>query len=58
MVHTRFFGTESEAQSEFESMRAELSRIISNIPLASDHKGDSKMPAVSDSLSEFARRFP
>ena len=58
MVHTRFFGTESEAQSEFEMMRAELSRIISTIPLAGDPDGDSKMAAVSESLSEFVRRFP
>jgi hypothetical protein len=56
--HTRFFGAESEAQSEFESMRAVLSNIISTIPLASDPDGDSKMPAVSDSLSEFVRWFP
>lgn len=58
MVHTRFFGAESEAQSEFESMRAELSNIISVIPLASDPDSDFKMRAVSDSLSEFVTRFP
>jgi len=58
MVHTRFFGTEAEAQSEFEMMRAELSRIINTIPLDPDPDGDSKMPAVSESLSEFVRMFP
>jgi len=58
MVHTRFFETEPGAQSEFETMREELSRIISTIPLATDPDGDSKMPAVSESLSEFVRRFP
>jgi hypothetical protein len=58
MVHTRFFDTESEAQSEFESMRAELSRIISTIPLAADPKADFKSRAVSESLSDFVRRFP
>jgi hypothetical protein len=58
MVRTRFFGAESEAQSEFEEMRGELSKIISIIPLASDLDGDAKMSAVYDSLSEFVRRFP
>lgn len=58
MVHTRFFGTKAEAQTEFEMMRAELSRIISTIPSSSDPDDDSKMAEVSDSLSEFVRRFP
>jgi hypothetical protein len=58
MVHTRFFGTESEAQSEFESMKVELSKIIATIPRASDPHIDSKARAVSESLSEFVRRFP
>jgi hypothetical protein len=58
MVHTRFFGTEPKAQTEFESMRAELSRIISTIPSATDPDVDSKMPAISESLSGFVRKFP
>jgi hypothetical protein len=58
MVHTRFFRTESEAQSEFESMREELSRIIGTIPLADDPEVDSKSRAVSEFISEFVRRFP
>ena len=58
MVHTRFLGSESEAQSEFEKMRAELSRIISTIPLTTDPEVDSKSRALSESLSDFVRRFP
>jgi len=58
MVHTRFFGTESEAQREFESMRAELSRIISTIPLVADSEVDSKSQVVTDCISEFVERFP
>lgn len=58
MVHTRFFGTESEARSEFESMKAELTRIIGTIPLTAGPEADSKSRAVSESLSEFVRRFP
>jgi hypothetical protein len=59
MLHTRFLGTEAEAQREFEIMKAELSRIIATIPLRADPlKTDSKSQAVSESLSEFVRRFP
>ncbi|MDZ4289319.1 MAG: hypothetical protein U0984_15240 [Prosthecobacter sp.] len=58
MVHTRFFGTESEAQGEFESMRAELSKIIGAIPFAADPEDDSKTEAVVEEISEFVRRFP
>ncbi len=58
MVHTRFFGTESEAQTEFESMKSDLSRIISTIPLAADPEVDSKSRTVTESISEFVRRFP
>jgi hypothetical protein len=58
MVHTRFFGTESEAPGEFENMRSELSRIISTIPLTTDPEVGSKSRAVSEAISEFVRRFP
>jgi len=58
MVHTRFFDTESEAQGEFERMKADLSRIIDTMPLDSDPDADSKMPAVREALSEFVTRFP
>lgn len=58
MVHTRFFGTESEAQTEFDSMRAELVRIVGTIPLATDPEIDAKIRVVSQSLSEFIEKFP
>lgn len=58
MVHTRFFGTESEAQGEFEAMRAELSKIISTIPQAADPEADSKSRLVSACISDFVGRFP
>jgi hypothetical protein len=58
MCHTRFFGTESEAQSEFESMKSELSRIVSIIPLVTDLEVDSKSRTVCDFISEFVKRFP
>src|SRR5262245_2840623 len=52
MVHTRFFGTELKAESEFETMQAELSRIISIIPLAADPEADSKLRPVFEALSQ------
>ena len=56
MVHTHFIGTESEAQSDFESMKVELSRIISSIPLAADPEVP-KTKAVYKSLSNFVKKF-
>jgi hypothetical protein len=58
MLHTRFFGVESEAHSEFEKMKMELSKIISAIPRVSDPEVDYKAGAVSETISEFVRRFP
>jgi hypothetical protein len=58
MVHTRFFGTEQEAQAGFDLMSLELARIIVMIPLASDPDGDSKMRPVSDAISKFVEKFP
>jgi len=58
MVHTRFLGTELEAQSEYEKMKAELSKIISTIPLTPDPRVDSQSRPASESLSDFVRKFP
>jgi len=58
MVHTRFFDTEFEAQAEFESMRAELARILATLPLAADPDIDAKERVASQLISEFAERFP
>ena len=58
MVHTRFFGTESEAQEEFEKMKVELAAIMDTIPLVTDPEVDGKTKAVSKAISEFVERFP
>jgi hypothetical protein len=58
MVHTRFFGTESQAQSEFDIMKEELSRIASTIPLVSDPELDSKSDVLAQAISQFVKRFP
>ncbi len=58
MVHTRFFGKETEAQDEFDRMRSELTKIIDRIPLDSDPEADQKSDVVIESISEFVERFP
>ena len=58
MVHTRFFGAEPEARREFGAMKDALERLVDGIPLESDPEVDSKLPAVSESISEFVRQFP
>lgn len=58
MFHTRFFRAESEARDEYELMKAELSIIISTIPLENDIEGDSKTQSVTQLICEFVSRFP
>ena len=58
MVHTRFFGTEPEARSEFERMRSELSRIMSTIRRAADPEANSKSQVVFEFISKFVEEFP
>ena len=57
MVHTRFFSDESEARTEFESMKVALARILDIIPLV-EEADDEKLAAVSDAISNFIERFP
>lgn len=58
MVHTRFIGTESEALSDYERIKSELSLIISKIPLESDPDGHSNLANVFESLSQFVEKYP
>ena len=58
MVHTRFFASESKARSEFEAMKDALEKLVDGIPLETDPEVDSKLHAVSESMSEFVERFP
>jgi hypothetical protein len=58
MFHTRFFETESEAQSEFEAMKEELARILECIPLEDDLELDEKSQEVIVMIHDFVERFP
>jgi hypothetical protein len=58
MFHTRYFGVEQEARTEFDLMSAELAKILATIPLTSDPEGDARSRLVSDAISQFVKRFP
>lgn len=57
-VHTRFIGTEFEAQADFDGMKSELNEIVASIPLTTDPEVDSKSQKVSESISACVRKFP
>jgi len=58
MFHTRFFGSQQEAESEYEQMKVEMADILNVIPLTSAPKDDEKMALVSDAISKFVERNP
>jgi len=58
MLHTRFFGSESEAQVEFEGMKEALARILATIPLTTDPAAETKSQAVTQLIAEVVERFP
>ncbi len=58
MFHTRFFGTEAEAQREFQNMQDGIVEILAPIPLTSDPQAETKSQMVTESISQFVKRFP
>lgn len=58
MVHTRFFGFESEAQFAFEDMKEALARILDAILLMTDPALETNSQAVAELIAEFIERFP
>lgn len=57
MVHTRFFGTLDEAESEYARMQPELAAIVEMIPLTTDPDFDEKMDDVVRAIGGFVERF-
>ncbi|WKZ36765.1 MAG: hypothetical protein QY332_02335 [Anaerolineales bacterium] len=53
MDHTRFFGSDSEAQREYAAMKAMLDEVLAVIN--TDGVKDIK---IWEAISEFVRRFP
>jgi hypothetical protein len=58
MFHTRFFGSETDAQSEFEAMKEALVCILESIPLSTDSDAGSKAQKTSQLIADFVERFP
>lgn len=58
MMHTRFFGTQQDAETEFEQMKYGLAEILNIIPLETDSNADEKMETVSDAISRFVQQYP
>jgi hypothetical protein len=58
MFHTRYFGSESEAQSEFQSMRDAIDKIVAAIPMETDPDADAQGKVVAQLISEFVETFP
>jgi hypothetical protein len=58
MMHTRFFGTQQDAETEFEQMKYRLAEILNIIPLKTDPNVEEKMELVSDAISKFVQQYP
>ena len=57
MVHTCFFGAESDAREAYEQMKPALAAIVADIPLADNPETATKDAAIARALREFVRRF-
>ena len=58
MFHTRFFASEEEARSAFDTMREALGTIVAAIPMESDPEAKAKSSAVIRAISQFVETFP
>lgn len=58
MLHTRFFGSESEATVEYDRMKDALAEVLGMIPLAEDPEVSAKSRRVSEAISGFVARYP
>jgi hypothetical protein len=54
MVHTRFFGSEAEAQGEFDAMAAALTDLVASQPVTNSED----LSGMVDEISAFVARFP
>ena len=57
-VHTRFFSTRVDAETECAAMQTAMDAIIQTIPLATDPECDAKSSAVSQAISDFVDTYP
>ena len=57
-VHTRFFSTRPEADTECATMQSAMDAIIQTIPVTSDPECATKSAAVSQAISDFVDTYP
>ena len=57
MVHTRFFGSEANAQIGFNETKRELANILAMIPIE-DEANDENMRVAQDTIDDFVERCP
>jgi len=55
--HTRFFGSQVEADTAFSEMKTEMEKIIAPLPNAEAGRKEAES-AVLDAISRFVDRFP
>jgi hypothetical protein len=56
MMHTRFFGSQPEAEAQYEEMKAALSALLAEADRTAQFDGGRK--ALMDGVGEFVERFP
>src|SRR5688572_23604628 len=55
MAHTRYFGSQAEADAQFEQMKQELAGLVSFLV---EGEGKKKLGNISSRLKKFVERFP
>lgn len=58
MFHTRYFGSEKEARSEYEQMKVGLAEIASAVPYKDDSELEDNRRRVIDLIGRFVEQFP
>jgi hypothetical protein len=56
--HTRFFGSEGEAATEFVRMQEGLAAVLALIQRANDPKAGVQASQVADAIGSFISQFP
>jgi hypothetical protein len=58
MMHTRFFGAETEAIAGYDAMRAELSDICAALPLKGEADEAVKTSNAMKAIAAFVEKYP
>jgi hypothetical protein len=58
MMHTRFFGAETEAESAYQDMKADLTAIIDALPVTGAPDEATRRSAAMTAIGAFVRKYP